>query len=154
VCSRRTGRASGRPLNFTVRCPAGMQADASTKPPLNIPRRAFDVALCFAPLVALLASLPVGIAHPGNPRFSGVGFMIAAAVIALLNAFLTGSGIPILGTILLTEGVADGFGASGSALIGLGAFLVDPGGSGWFVVSTWHDRGLWDGESSKSARDT
>jgi hypothetical protein len=123
-----------------------MQASANPKTPANIPRRALGLTLCFAPLAALLASLVVGITHPQNSRFAGAGFMIAAAVIALLNAVTRSSVIPILGTILLSIGVLDGFGATGSALIGLAVFALDTGGSGWFVLSTWHDRGLWDGE--------
>jgi hypothetical protein len=131
-----------------------MQASVEPKTPTNIPRRAIGVALCFAPLAALLASLAVGITHPQTSRFAGAGFMIAAAVIALVNATLRGSGVPILGTLLLCMGVLDGFGATGSGVIGLAAFVLDTGGSGWFVLSTWHDRGFWDGESSKPPRDT
>jgi hypothetical protein len=36
------------------------------------------------------------------------------------------------------------FGAVGTALIGICAFALDTGGTGWFVVSTWRDRSLWD----------
>jgi len=94
----------------------------------------------------LLASLVVGITHPLASRFAGTGFMIPAAVIALLNLVTRGSVIPILGTVLVCIGVLDGFGATGTALIGLAVFVLDTGGSGWFVLSTWHDRGLWDAE--------
>jgi hypothetical protein len=126
-----------------------MQASAAPKSRINIPRRALGIALCFAPMAALLASLAVGIAHPQGSRFTGGGFMIAAAVIALLNVVTRGSVIPILGTVLLCFGVLDGFGATGTAILGLAVFVLDTGGSGWFVVSTWRDRGLWDA----SARD-
>ena len=146
--------AAGGRSSSSLGVHANMHANVKRKTPTNIPRRAIGVALCFAPLAALLASLAVGITHPQTSRFAGVGFMIAAAVIALLNAILRGSGVPILGTILLSIGVLDGFGATGSAVIGLATFVLDTGGSGWFVLSTWRDRGFWDGDSSKSAPDT
>ena len=114
-----------------------MQASPNPKVPTNIPRRALGVALCFAPLVALLASLTVGIAHSQDSRFAGVGFMIAAAVIALLNLTVRGSVVPILGTILLLIGVGYGFGTPGSALTGIAVFVLDTGGSGWLVLGTW-----------------
>ena len=123
-----------------------MHASATPNPRTNIPRRAFGVALCFAPMAAVIASLAVGITPPQASRFAGAGFMIAAAVIALLNVVTRGSVIPILGTVLLCIGVLDGFGATGTALIGLAVFVLDTGGSGWFVLSTWRDRGLWDAE--------
>jgi len=121
-----------------------MQGSATPETATNIPRRALGVALCFAPMAALLVSLVVGIAHPQASRFTGVGCMIAAGVIALLNVVTKGSVIPILGTVLLCIGVLVGFGATGTALIGLAVFVLDTGGSGWFLLSTWRDRGLWD----------
>ena len=90
-------------------------------------------------------------------------FMLAAAVIAAINFHLSFirprffrfrrgsmdgyrhvSGIPIVGTLLLSIGALSGFGAIGSALIGIGAFVLDTGGSAWFIVATWRDRSLWD----------
>jgi len=58
------------------------------------------------------------------------------------------SGLPIIGTILLSIGALLSFGAVGTALIGICAFALDTGGTGWFVTSTWRDRALLGGPST------
>ena len=54
------------------------------------------------------------------------------------------SDVPIVGSILVVLGALFGFGAVGTALIGIIVFLLDTGGSGWFVIATWKDKSLWD----------
>ena len=89
--------------------------------------------------------------------------MLAAALLAALNFYLsfirplvfrrlhgsmTGfrhvSGIPMVGTVLAVFGALFGFGAAGSALLGLACIGIDTGGSVWFLVCTWRDRSFWD----------
>lgn len=54
------------------------------------------------------------------------------------------SGVPLVGTLLLCCGTLMGFGAVGSASVGIAAFVWDTGGSGWLVVATWRDDSFWD----------
>jgi hypothetical protein len=140
-----------------------MHISTDQQRPTNIVRRAFGVVLAFSPLALLLASIAVGITRSQRPHFAGVGFIVAASVVAVLNFYLSFirprlfllrrgsmdgyrhvSVFPMLGTILLTLGALFGFGAIGSALIGIGAFALDTGGSAWFLICTWRDRSFWD----------
>jgi len=89
--------------------------------------------------------------------------MIAALVIAIINFSLSFvrprlycfrhgsmdgyrfvSGVPIVGTLLTILGAIFGFGAVGCAVLGICAFAMDTGGSGWFVIATWRDHSFWD----------
>lgn len=129
----------------------------------NYARRSFGVVLALLPLALLCASIVVGITRTQQSHFAAVGVMIAAAVVAAINFYLSFirprlfslrrgsmdgyrhvSGIPIIGTLLLSIGALFGFGSIGSALIGIGAFALDTGGSLWFVIATWRDRSFWD----------
>jgi hypothetical protein len=115
-------------------------------------------------MALLLTSLVVGLTRSHRPTFSGLAWVIPGILIAVLNFYLSFirplvnqlssrlpgqyqhvSGVPIIGTILVTIGAALAFGAMGSALIGLCAFALDTGGTGWFVFRTWRDRSLWGG---------
>ena len=139
-----------------------MSADQPQKP-TNYKRRSFGVVLALLPLALLFASVIVGVTHSQQSHLAAVGVMIAAAVVAAVNFHLSFirprlyslrrgsmdgyrhvSGIPIIGTLLLSIGAMLGFGAVGSALIGIGAFALDTGGSVWFVIATWHDHSFWD----------
>ena len=136
---------------------------ADQQRPTNFVRRAFGVVLALSPLALLLASLAVGIGRSQQAHFAGVGFMVGASVVALLNFYLSFirprlfwlrrrsmdgyrhvSGLPMIGTVLLILGALFGFGAIGSTLVGVGAFALDTGGSVWFLVYTWRDRSFWD----------
>ena len=135
-----------------------MSPDAHQKMPTNVARRTFGVTLCFAPLLALLGSLAAGVTHPEWPRFSGVGFMVGALFLALVNLHISFgrpisfgvrstrnvSVIPLIGTVLICIGLVAGFGAIGTAVMGIVAFALDTGSTGWFAICTWKDRGLWD----------
>jgi hypothetical protein len=129
----------------------------------NFTRRAFGVILAFSPLALSIASLAIGINKGRQSSFAGVGFVIGAAVMAALNFYLSFvrpylfrvrrgsmdgyrfvSDVPIVGSILVVLGALFGFGAVGTALIGIIVFLSDTGGSGWFVIATWKDKSLWD----------
>jgi hypothetical protein len=140
-----------------------MQMDAEPRKPRNLARRTFGVALAFSPMALLLASIIVGVMGSQRPHFTGIGFMVVAAIIAAFNFYLSFirarlfswrrgsmdgyrhvSGFPMIGTICLTMGALFGFGAIGSALVGIGALAADTGGSVWFVIATWRDSSLWD----------
>lgn len=129
----------------------------------NYVRRVLGVLLALLPFALLLASLIIGITDSEQPTFAAVGLMIAAAIFAALNFYLSFirpqlfslrcgsmdgylhvSGFPIIGTILLIIGAIVGFGAIGSSHIGMGAYVLDTGGPAWFVLSTWRDRSFWD----------
>ncbi|HEY1110550.1 MAG TPA: hypothetical protein VGE76_18005 [Opitutaceae bacterium] len=126
-------------------------------------RRLVGIFIGFTPLALLTVSLIVGIARDTDVFFDGMGFIGAAALIAGCNTFLSFvrpaifrrrhgtmdgyrnvSGIPLIGTLLLCVGTLTGFGAVGSAAIGIAAFVLDTGGAGWLVIATWRDGSFWD----------
>jgi len=138
--------------------------------PTNVLRRALGIALAFSPVAVLLTSIVFGVTQSHRSRFSGLGRVIPGLLIAVLNFYLSFlrpvlfhvalrwqsqlrpyghvSGLPIIGTILLSIGALLSFGAVGTALIGICAFALDTGGTGWFVTSTWRDRALLGGPST------
>jgi hypothetical protein len=129
----------------------------------NYTRRSFGVLLAILPFALLLVSLLCGLTRPATSAFEGGGLMAAATAIALLNFHLSFirpvlysrrhgslngyrhvSGFPLLGTILVCLGALGGFGAIGSALVGMVAYILDTGSLAWFVISTWRDGSFWD----------
>jgi hypothetical protein len=108
-------------------------------------------------------SIIYGFTYGQKPIFSGIGFVIAANAIATLNFylffirprlfFLTHksmdgyhfiSGVPIIGTLFTIIGLCVGFGAIGTAIIGIIAILLDTGGSLYFLIAIWHDTSFWN----------
>ena len=73
---------------------------------------------------------------------------IRPPVFRLLHGSMDGfrhvSGIPMIGTLLVVLGGVFGFGAVGTALLGLACIGFDTGGSVWFLIATWRDGSLWD----------
>ena len=61
-----------------------------------------------------------------------------------MDDFRNVSVFPMFGTVFVLVGGIVGFGALSAALLGIGAILVDTGGSFWLLVATWHDRSFWD----------
>jgi hypothetical protein len=135
---------------------------ADQQKPLIWRKRLLGIALSFMPLALLIASIVVELARNQESRFEAVGWMIAAAVVAGFNFFASFirpklfllwrgsmdryrhvSVLPFVGTALVIIGALASFSDIGSALVGLTAFAVDTGGSAWFLVATWRDRGLW-----------
>jgi len=126
-------------------------------------RRTLGVAVCFSPVVLLLASVCFGLVRERSAWSAGIGFMFAAAFFAALNFYLSFvrpplfrllhgsmdgfrhvSGIPGIGTILVLLGGAFGFGAMATAVLGLACIGFDTGGSVWFLIATWRDSSFWD----------
>ena len=126
----------------------------------NYPRRILGAILCLFPLLLLIAS---AVLHNRPHSAAAMWLLVPAAAFALLNFHLSVfrpllyrlwhgsleefrfvSGFPLIGTVLALIGGIVGFGALSAALIGIGAILVDTGGSFWFLLATWHDRSLWD----------
>lgn len=144
-----------------------MSAGVDPRPTTNVARRTFGAALGFAPLALLLTSVIWGLTHSARPRFAGWGWLIPGLLIAALNAYLSFvrpvlfqlatraqtprpryrhvSGFPLVGTLLLTAAALASVGAVGTGLLGIGALVIDTGGTAWFVIATWRDRSLWDG---------
>ncbi|GHT90078.1 hypothetical protein AGMMS49545_02390 [Betaproteobacteria bacterium] len=131
--------------------------------PKNYLRRAIGVVLCFSPLALLLTSTIAAFAGSERHPFAAVGFIIVALFFAVLNFYLSFirpwrllrqhgslegiphvSGFPIIGTILVLLGGVFGFGAIGTALLGIVALAFDTGGAPWFLIATWRDSSLWD----------
>jgi hypothetical protein len=56
------------------------------------------------------------------------------------------SGIPLIGTLLVVFGGIIDFGDGRTAVLGLGVLALDTGGSLWFLIATWREHSLWDGE--------
>jgi hypothetical protein len=125
-------------------------------------RRTIAVFIGFFPLILLIASLIIGVNQNQQSVFASVGFMFAALVLALFNFHLSFirpylyqkkhngmdgyhfvSGLPIIGNILIIIGLFFGFGGIGSAVIGILAFALDTGGTGWFLVAVWGDKTFW-----------
>jgi hypothetical protein len=143
-----------------------MDVNPNQQPRPNVLRRSVGIALAFSPVALLLISMAVSTQETRRPDFFRIGWMIPGVLVALINFYLTFvrpvlfhlvsrrsrarvpyrrvSGAPVIGTLLIMVGAVMSFGAVGSALIGLSAFVLDTGGAGWFIVSTWRDRSLWD----------
>ena len=113
-------------------------------------RRTFGAALGFAPLALLLTSVIWGLTHSARPRFAGWGWLIPGLLIAaerlpvlcVSRAVPTGdaretprpryrhvSGFPLVGTLLLTAAALASVGAVGTGLLGIGALVIDTGGT-------------------------
>ena len=126
----------------------------------NYPRRVLGAVLCLSPLLLLIAS---AVLHNRPHSAAAMWLLVPAAAFALLNFHLSVSRpllyrlchgslddfrfvsvFPIIGTVFAIIGGIVGFGALSAALIGIGAILVDTGGSFWFLVATWRDTSLWD----------
>jgi hypothetical protein len=119
------------------------------------------VLICTLPITVPAASLIAGRFYQ-RPPLVGLGFTSAALLIASLNFYLSFvrpaffrqfrsaaeyrhvSGIPLFGTLLILAGSLYGFGASGTAVLGVIAGLIDTGGLPWFLAVTWHDASFWD----------
>lgn len=139
-------------------------SEESKKAKLNLLRRGTGLFVGLLPLLLIIASIVYGLANSPQPKFTAVGWMIAAGFFAALNFSLSFirppfllyvlripkekykhvSGFPMIGSILLCLGICFSFGSIGSALLGLIYFAFDTGGSVWFLVATWKDSSLWD----------
>jgi len=133
------------------------------QPRRSYTRRAIGLALCFSPLILLLCSAVVALVRSERRPFAAIGFIVGALLFACLNFYLSFirpwwlrrrhgsldgirhvSGLPIIGTILVLLGGVLGFGAMGTALLGLVAVTLDTGGAPWFLIATWRDSSFWD----------
>ncbi len=126
-------------------------------------RRTIGVLICSIPIVLLVSSVIYSIIGIAQRPFAAIGFMIAALFVAVFNLYLSfirpwwryrkhdsleaiphASVAPLVGTLLVILGGILGFGAMGSAMVGLLAVVLDIGGSPWFLVCTWRDSSVWD----------
>ena len=135
----------------------------SVELPKNYIRRTIGVLICFIPIVLLVSSVIYSIIGIAQRPFASIGFMIAALFVAVFNLYLSficpwwryrkhgslaaiqhASVAPLVGTLLVILGGIFGFGAIGSAMVGLLAVVLDIGGLPWFLVCTWRDSSVWD----------
>ncbi len=110
-----------------------------------------------------MSSLGWGLAHPHTAHLlvQGVSsvLMTLALLMGALNFYFSFirpalfqhkpdyhfvSGIPMVGTLLVTAGGLIGFGGVIQATVGMVALLLDTGSSVWFLIFTWRDSGFWD----------
>ena len=129
----------------------------------NIVRRSAGLVIGLFPVLLLVASIAAGFSGLQLRVPGGLGFMVAASIVAVMNFYLSFvrgriylirhgsregyrhvSGLPLIGTALVVIGVLLGFGDIGGALLGMAVMLVDTGGSVWFLFSTWRDGSFWD----------
>jgi hypothetical protein len=121
----------------------------------NSTRRTIGILLCFSPVALLCAPIIAAFIGTQMSPFAAIGFVVPALLFAVLNSYLffirpwvwrrqrgtidgipNISGFPLIGTIMVILGGVFGFGAIGTALLGLIAVLLDPGGAPWFLVCT------------------
>jgi len=131
--------------------------------PYKFKKRIFGTTAALAPLILLIVSIVFGVLKQRQSNSVGIGCMVAAFAVALINFYLSFvrplffrfrngsmnnfrfiSGIPIVGTILIVLGALFGFGSVGVGAIGLLPVALDTGGSGWFLIATWKDGSLWE----------
>jgi hypothetical protein len=126
-------------------------------------RRGVGVVVAFAPVLLVVASLVSALTRGSEQHTSGLAVVLVALVIGALNFHLsfvrrllyrraTGSldgyrhvsGLPMVGTVVVTVGTLMGFGSALCAALALLAVAIDTGGSVWFLIATWKDTSLWD----------
>lgn len=137
--------------------------------PKNWTRRGVGIAACLSPVVLLVSSLATALGDRPSHMFEFAWVTAGAMFVALLNFYLSFirpalmarrlgtmegirhvSGFPLVGTVLVVIGGILGFGAAGTAVIGLVALALDTGGAPWFLASTWQDSSLWDARAPAS----
>ena len=142
------------------------QSPGSSSARTNIVRRSIGIALCFSPVVLLVASLVCGKASRSDRFLSlslSLGFAVLGLLIGILNAHLSFfrpwlyrlrqgsmegyrfvSGLPLIGTLFVAVAGVFGFGAVPTAVVGLIALTLDTCGLPWLLIATWHDVSMWD----------
>lgn len=120
------------------------------------------IVVCFAPVLLLLASVGFWFAGRGG-GYAALSTAVVGLLFGVLNSYLSFvrpwryrrrhgsmngyrfvSGLPLFGTLSVVLAGLLGFGELPTAVVGLLALALDTGGSPWFLVQTWRDRGMWD----------
>jgi len=128
----------------------------------NYLRRAFGAAICLSVPLLFLASLISGLRNATGGWFVGAWPLIWSGLVGALNfhlSFVRGwlhkrrhgsmdgyrfvSGFPLVGYLGLVVALYLGWGAPGTAMIGLAICFLDTGGLVWFLLATWRDSSLW-----------
>lgn len=130
-------------------------------------RRALAVVVCLAVPVLFVVSFVVGVLGPSGGWFDGGWpLLISGPVVALnlhcsfvrsivyrrrvgsLDGYRHVSGIPMIGWIGLILALLAGWGAPGTAAVGLVLCFLDTGGLFWFLVAVWRDPTFFAGRSA------
>jgi hypothetical protein len=127
-------------------------------------RRAFGAAVCLIVPFLFIVSLVIGLRDVTGRWFVGAWPLVWSGLIGGVNFYLSVmqswvhrrihgslkdyrhvSGFPLIGWLGLIAALCLGWGAPGTALIGLVLCFIDTGGLVWLLLATWRDDSLWDG---------
>ncbi len=159
-------RALKRELSFDVSLQQEARRDWNDDQLLKeYSRRTVGLSLGLSPVALLLWSLLQGLQGGAQETFLGIGFVLTGLVFGTINFCLSFirpylcirrhvsvedhrfvSGLPIVGTLFVVVGGIYGFGAIGTAALGLLVMALDTGGSVWILIATWRDESIWEAQ--------
>lgn len=125
-------------------------------------RRFLGLLICFSPLGIALGSMIHAIQDPVSNR-TGLTLALIGLLIGLLNGYLSfgrpsihrwrygdlndyhhASGVPLLGSVIVTVATSIGYGDLRVGIVGIVTLVIDTGGLPWFLIMTWRDRAFWN----------
>lgn len=132
----------------------------------NYMRRGMGIVLCGLPVWLAVVSIALSFHHSRPAGTTGLILLGAAGAIALLNLHLSYlrpwlyyrkhksmdgyhsvSGIPALGTIAVIAAILFNFQHLLTGILAICILIADTGGLPWFLIMTWKDSSLWEGEN-------
>jgi len=135
----------------------------------NYIRRGMGIVLCSLPVWLAIVSIALSFHHSRLAGTTGYILLVGAGAIALLNLYLSSlrpwlyhkkhksmdgynyvSGIPGLGTMAVIAAVLFNFQHLLTGILAICILIADTGGLPWFLIMTWKDSSLWDGETKES----
>jgi len=127
------------------------------------------IVLCSLPVWLAIVSIALSFHHSRLAGTTGYILLVGAGAIALLNLYLSSlrpwlyhkkhksmdgynyvSGIPGLGTMAVIAAVLFNFQHLLTGILAICILIADTGGLPWFLIMTWKDSSLWDGETKES----
>ncbi len=135
----------------------------------NYIRRGVGIVLCGLPVWLAVVSIALSFHHSRPAGVTGFYCLVWAGAIALLNLHLSYLqprlyyrkhksmdgyqsvyGFPILGTMALIAAVLFNFQHLLTGILAICILIIDIGGLPWFLIMTWKDASLWDGENKEA----
>lgn len=132
----------------------------------NYMRRGMGIVLCGLPVWLVMISIGLTLRHSKPDGTTGLVLLGGAGAIALLNLHLSYlrpwlyyrkqksmdgysyvSGIPGLGTVAVIAAVLFNFQHLLTGILAICILIADTGGLPWFLIMTWKDSSLWEGEN-------